>query len=115
MRAQITKTVSIDNQEILDVIITALEGGSNYWYFLRDRYADILSSLEAMLLRWDETSCFKVYDIEDEDTILGYVNIHSIQRGLEFYLEDYEWDEDMDAEYADTFFQLVVMGDIVFG
>jgi len=120
-------TIEIEDQKIKDQIITAIEGGSNYWYYL-----DYLSMLpeynegEALSERigravLDEGIEVPVFDYEDQDEELGKLSKASIENAMMIMASEYPQtlddirEETGDAETADIFFQLAVMGEIVFG
>jgi hypothetical protein len=119
--------IEIEDQKIKDQIITALEGGSNYWYYLKDlsmlpakKEGEALSERIARAVM-DEDISVPVYDIEDEDECLGFLNKGNIQRGLTIMAGEYPQTtkdiimEQGDATTADVFFQHAVMGEMVFG
>ena len=116
----ITIIHKIPNERIIDMLITAFEGGSNYWAIV-DSY-EPSKWLEKMLNNrlLDRVVLFKVYDREDEDDLLGTVTEISIRKGIRLMMEDYpdaynRWmTEQYDAEDADIFLQLVTMGEVVF-
>lgn len=112
-------------QTIEDWLVTALEGGSNYWYYLPD-----LSMLapetkgEPLAVRiaescWDTDVRIPVFDIEGDsgDEPLGFISRENFERGCTLYAEDDRPDmsEDFDADDADVWFQYVVMGEVVYG
>jgi len=118
---------TIEDQKIKDQIITAIEGGSNYWYFLPDlsmlpekKEGEALSERIGRAVL-DEGIAVPVYDYEDQHEKLGDLTKESIAKALEIMSRDYSdhfadmVDETGDADTADVFFQLAVMGDIVFG
>jgi hypothetical protein len=121
-----------------DLIITAVEGGSNYWYFLNEKTCNIISKYkgirkdfhgdyfngtfsEAILTAIMEDRKLIVHDIENEDEILGCLSKDSIEKGEEIMYNKYPQhfanilNENWDAETADVWFQLCVMGELVFG
>lgn len=121
----------ISRQVIEDVIVTALEGGSNYWYFLRDEAIDIIKKNtpemngEPLALRIVEALSkgvvFSVEDIETGDH-LGYLSTKLISKHTEKLYADGHGDrleahvlEQADATDADIVFQYWVMGELVFG
>jgi len=115
-------TMNIIDEEIVDTLVTALEGGSNYWYFLPD--VDMVkiypgkSLSEAIILTVleDESIAVPVMDLEDEEELLGYITKQNIMDGLELFISNgNKFDPAMDAEDADTLFQYIVMKEIVFG
>jgi hypothetical protein len=112
----ITIMHKISEEQITDMLITAFEGGSNYWC-LADSYQPS---------KWGEQikngrMKVKVYDREDEDDLLGTITEQSIRKAIPLMMEDYpdaynRWmTEDYDALDADIFLQLVTMGEVVFG
>lgn len=113
-----------------DLIVTALEGGSNYWYHLgiiRDgleEYKDenklYLSEAVARYALQDY-GVVPIYDYENPEDHLGDLTKESMYEAFKIMKRDYDqhyWDarsENWDADTADVFFQLAVMGEIVFG
>ena len=64
----------------------------------------------------DETVKVPVYDLEDDEEILGYLSRENIQKGLDLYVSNRgEFTDDLDGEESDVFFQYVVTGEITFG
>ena len=134
-RADLTTLLS--PQTIFNLLVTALEGGSNYWYYLADlsmlppksyvpNSPEIEKGFETCLVsRIWEAVCngetIPVYDIENEDEELGKFNIESINKGLELMLQEGSEHfadalaENEDADTGDIFFQFCVMGEVVFG
>jgi len=123
---------SIHFDKFADIIITALEGGSNYWYQLIDEdYRDklppktverqSLSERIAYALYTDPKFELPVYDVEEPDELLGKVTQESMYRAFELakidYPDAYEniMEEQYDASDADILFQLATMGELVFG
>jgi len=123
-------TIHLD--KFVDVIVTALEGGSNYWYQLIDEdYRDklppktpqhqALSERIAYALYTDPKFELPVYDVEEPDELLGKVTQQSMYKAFQIaktdYPEAYEriMEEQYDAADADILFQLATMGDLVFG
>lgn len=120
------------NRELLEnVFVTALEGGSNYWYYINarnhfavrravpvevDRYF-ATAMLSAIL---DHGVKVEVNDIENEDDILGTLSAETIKERLEMLAADdnYSWaleaelDDEGDAESSDVIFQYLVIGEV---
>lgn len=126
VKTSLTASVEIPFQTISDILITALEGGSNYWYYLPDLRAvkklvkeiDISKS-ERIALAVFRGASIPVHDTdaeEGEEAMLGYLNLENIKRGINLYINDGRaLNPCIDADEADLFFQFVVMGKIVFG
>ena len=114
------KAIEISNEDIVNVIVTALEGGSNYWYNLPDlSMVDRVkgkSQSENIALSALNGKAIPVNDLEDEDEHLGDLSAENIERGIKLFIEDgREFDAGIDADEADVLFQFMVMGEIVFG
>jgi hypothetical protein len=128
MKIQIEYTITEDMVE--NVIVSALEGGSNYWYFVdvEDFEQDLPPKNGKALTERISEAVFRnpsfkmpVYDVEDEDDVLGYLSQKNLRRGLELCAKDYPeafkrlTDDEIDAGDADVIFQLTVMGEVTFG
>ena len=113
-----------------NIIVTALEGGSNYWYVLgsikgcpstNDMGGKALSSRIAYGLWHNKDARVCVCDLEDEHEILGILTYDSVRQMLQLACKDYMKEinmmisEDYDAWDADTLFQVLVMGEVTFG
>lgn len=115
-----------------NVIITALEGGSNYWYqlFIDDYRDQLVPKTEKRLALSERISEslyinpkfeLKVYDVENPNDLLGTVTQASMFKA--FQIAEQEWDsayenimeEQYDVSDADIVFQLATMGKVVFG
>lgn len=116
-----------------NMLVGALEGGSNYWYWLDgenlwndDRRAD--EYLESRIIRklWDEGQSLTVYDKEEwyasEELVeLGTMTKESILEAFTLMYDDYPrhyvdlLNQNDDATTADVWFQLAVMKDVVYG
>lgn len=115
------------------VFVTALEGGSNYWYFLPDDAIGVIrkavpkeqdqylsSAFSKAVL--DHNVRVPIHDAEDEDELLGYISASTIQDRLQKLSEDkdYNWalerelNEDGDAESSDVVFQYLAFGEVIF-
>ena len=131
MKINISREVT--REVIENIIVTALEGGSNYWYYINDNGYDAvrnavkmekslpfpLALVEAVL---DHGAVVEICDIEDTDEVLGVVSANSIQDGLQKLADSDEshalMDElsyNGDADTSDICFQYIVMGEIIFG
>ena len=111
------------------IMVTALEGGSNYWYMLdlndtgvsKEKYAGEPLSVKVAKMIWYDRINLRVMDKEDEDVILGEVNIATIKTAFEKICSQYPEtylnliQENYDADDADVFFQIATMGEVTFG
>ena len=118
--------------DVENVIVTALEGGSNYWYLLKEDSVSLIKNAtpnmegEPLAIRmakavWEIGIAIPVYDIEVDmicvDDKLGEITRESMQKAINAYQENRRhWDMDLiDASEADWIFQYAVMGEVVFG
>lgn len=121
-------------REILqNVFTTAIEGGSNYWYFLSDEtivnvrkvvpfeQTPYLSEavFQAVI---DHNLELPINDVHDEDEVLGMISRSTIQRRLQALAdsESYGWalqnemNEIGDADSSDVVFQFLAMGECMY-
>ena len=126
-----TKRNLLTRQQRSYLLSSALEGGSNYWYILptetmttirkykvagEDNYVEdiILKAVKA-----GESLAINDYESEEEE--LGCLNKESIKKGEEIMFKDYKshfadiLNENFDATTGDVWFQLCVLGDIIYG
>jgi hypothetical protein len=113
-----------------NIIVTALEGGSNHWYMLgdtkgipkRDDMPNEAPSQRIAYGLWhNKDSELPIWDLEEEDELLGTLTYDSVREGMQIACKDYIKEinmmisEDYDAWTADTLFQVLVMGEVTFG
>ena len=124
---EVKAAVRIPNQKIMDLIVSALEGGCRYWASFKfpDDWKQNYESYEQIPFKEGN---IEVYDIET-DELLGYLNRMSIKVGLQLMADRKDMKgkvvpsrhfkniatDNEDAETADVFMQLCVMGEIVYG
>lgn len=116
--------INIDDKSLQNLFVGALEGGSNYWYYLPDHFdvpkGECLSTwiFEQVM---NNNLQVKVHDTEDEESFLGWINKYNILTGIQLMADKYKnhfsdfISERDDATTADVFLQLVVLKKIVYG
>jgi hypothetical protein len=123
------KTKKITKEDIINLFVTALEGGSNYWYHIPTMPNGVqeiqnetgMATSEAIGEYVLRGGYIQVNDAEDEEEELGTVDMDSLLDAIQKIKADYPnvyeniIDEEYDAEDADVFFQIAVMGEITFG
>ena len=121
-------------REVLEnVCVTAIEGGSNYWYYLSEGAIRIIRNavpkseepyLAIAMLKsvLDYNVEIPINDTEDEDEVIGYLSIKTLQERLQALANsDDNWalnnelNEEGDASSSDIVFQYMVLGEVVFG
>jgi hypothetical protein len=124
-----TVQTQIDTQRIADLLCTALEGGSNYWYTI----AEFIKP-DAFLFRMDEKQLFrhldyplnpggalKIKDTQGDESVTYTLDLDVIQKGLKLWAEKYPSDyaqflaDNEDAETGDSFLQTCLFGEVVYG
>jgi hypothetical protein len=122
-------TITITSEQRFNLLVSALEGGSNYWYYLhRDAintakpFRQAGDSLVGYIWKAIEANHeIPVRDIESPEEVLGKISLASIERGEQLMAEKYpEHFADIvagndDATTGDIWFQLAVMGELVYG
>jgi len=124
----------LSKQMMSNLIVTAVEGGSNYWY-LFDKEAtkqvrkykgvkhetnEYNTFSEAILVALDKGESILVSDIESEE-ILGVLTKKGIYKATELLHDNYPSvygniiTDNWDMNDADAWFQLAVMGEVKFG
>ena len=137
-----TTEVTIKFEDFEHMLISALEGGSNYWYWLPEK-GDSNAEGMADVLKWAEDKEFEGLapseliaryvwqggavkvtecDTEDQEDCTGWaLNRTNVKRGFKVMQEKYprHWDDlqrdNADAETADVWFQCALMGEVTFG
>lgn len=126
-------TREVTREVLENVFVTALEGGSNYWYYLSEGAIRIIRNVvpkseekylaiamaKALL---EHNVRIPINDAEDEDEIIGYLDMKTLpQRLNRLANSDDSWalsnelDENGDASSSDVVFQYLVMGEVVYG
>ena len=124
---EVKTTKKIPVQTVKDMIVTAIEGGSNYWAYFRfpEGWKKQYGSYENIPFQGDN---IEVFDTET-DEVVGVLNVATIEVGLNLMglFKDVKGKDvperhfnnltsgNFDAETADVFLQLAVMGEIVYG
>jgi len=118
-----TAKVEIPYERIEDLIITGVEGGTNYWMTVEGPW---LAGKDGWLKEQIEKGTLKLsnrHAEEDEDgEIIEKVIDHAaLQKAIDLMAEKYQFhwgnfiNESEDAETGDVFIQLCVLGEIVYG
>jgi hypothetical protein len=132
MEIKIETVVPIEVLE--NVFVTAIEGGSNYWYYLSTRAVTAVRNkvpknedpylataiLKAVL---DHNVVVPINDAENEGDVLGCISKNTLQERLQKLAGDEgckwalnnELNDNGDADSSDVVFQYIVMGEVVYG
>ena len=135
-----TIKTDIPKQRVQDLLVGALEGGSNYWYtidryilptgvYIKDfreggKFTDPFNYYHFSQIVPFTEGCSVVFLAEDHPAPEGkewVLNIESMQHGLDLMAEKYPGvfsdfiNENDDAETSDIFLQLCLFGELIFG
>ena len=139
MKMMITIQKEIPRDIVENIVVTALEGGSNYWYWLTE---DTIKRVRRFVSKEDEpalslaifkavVNSFAVVQVHDKESIgeddevtelLGEISAYTMQERLQklandpiySYALDQELNENGDALTSDIVFQFLVMGECIF-
>jgi hypothetical protein len=133
MKFEIKINQTISREVLEDIFVTAIEGGSNYWYYLphesikairgavpksEDPYLST-AILKAIL---DHDVKVAINDAEDETEVVGIITRSLIEPRLQLLMDSQnKWalerhlEENGDADSADVVFQYLAMGEVVYG
>ena len=127
----ITINQKISRQVLEDIFVTALEGGSNYWYYLSEEAIKLIRDavpksedpyLSTAILKAIEKGVeVPINDAEDEEEVIGIISLKTMQERLQKLSRSGNSDalmahinEEGDADSADIVFQYLAFGEIVF-
>lgn len=130
MNIEVKRKIS---REVLEnVFVTAIEGGSNYWYFLRDDTIAVIRSYvpkeldpcisTAILKALEKGLVIEIHDAEDEDSLVGELNIDTFATRLQKLYDDTNYSSALaleiegngDAYSSDVVFQYLAMGEVIY-
>lgn len=129
----VTTQLDIPKQRISDMLCTAFEGGSNYWMHIGREVAPSCNvwwkgnnDVEYTHLYYPLNLGGSVEIVEDcgddeDDPKTHVLDLAAIHRGITLMAVKYpsHWDDFMsesdDADTADVFLQLCVLGEVVYG
>ena len=130
----ITIKTNISRETLEDIVVTALEGGSNSWYYLSDRVLEITkaavpeylnmslsTAIAAAIL--DHGVTIPINDYENIEEELGEVSLSTMGARLQKLSDDvaysYALREEMsgngDSATSDIVFQYLCLGEVMFG
>lgn len=127
-----TINFEISEETICDQLCTALEGGSNYWYFIGDinrkyfKKGDTLVDNLTRSFMADKNYKLPIYDVESAEEFedmdkLGDVTYDSMANAFSIMSKSYPrqlgniLSGNYDSDDSDIWFQLATMGEVVYG
>lgn len=130
---ELTIKMNVTRETMENIFITALEGGSNDWYFLNDKAIDIVEetvprginkSLAERVFEsvYDKGAIIHVCDVEDhKGEPIGELNRETFQERIDYCVENFSWaimseiNETGDALSSDVVFQCLCLGEVIYG
>lgn len=120
---QVNKTIKLTQEDIDDIVCTALEGGINYWCCEAEVVGDYLGDYASDQI--SRGGKLKLYDAESDD--VWELNLDNFLKGFKLWVEE-GYDEynavqedgtvdccEIDAACADEIVQFALFDEIVFG
>lgn len=111
----------INDADVADLLCTAFEGGSNYWYMLEGYEGDTTGvEFKHIWMPFKPGGAVLVSVPEDDDGKIYKLNREAVQRGLSLMASEYPHrfrhflEGDYDADDGDVFLQLALFGDVIF-
>jgi len=110
---------TVSEERLKDLFITAVEGGSNYWYQIEsDTHGDYLKT---MFTKGLEISNGRMYDKDHPEYVSEHISVETLLHGLKIMHDRYHhhWNyfmsENEDADTADVFLQCALFGEVIYG
>jgi hypothetical protein len=134
MTLKINFTIDVTRETLENIFITAIEGGSNYWYYIGDDAVRAVNSVcpkvsgmsfseRLFTAVYDYDVAVPIHDIEDIDgEPIGIISKDTFKERLErcgneggMWALQQELDEQGDATTSDAVFQYLALNDLVYG
>jgi len=126
---KITIDLHIKDQDIKDIVITALEGGIGYWgclinegedfdLFYKDQKGISTSEFVADLLLSGKSIYFYDSETNSNEGEPWELRLNMILNGIEMYIQETKninFIDNLDSLVADTIFQYAMFNEIVYG
>jgi hypothetical protein len=111
---------NLSSQRIADLIVTCIEGGSEYWVERIDLHGKDYSKKST----YEGTGWKLTVYVDEGDEVVAYIfDKDAVQKGLEYLFSNERYhdfykaitSDDFDAEDADCFLQASLFGELVYG
>lgn len=119
----VQQTIKVTQQDIDDIMCSALEGGITYWCWKAEVIGDYLGEYASEQI--SRGGKLKLYDSEEDEKY--WLDRDKLLKGIKMayegnYYADYGWCDGMtldtcqvDAEVADCIVQLALFDDVIYG
>lgn len=130
MSIQLKRT--IDRDVLENVFVTAIEGGSNYWYFLSDEAIAIIRKYvpkdedeclsTSILKALERGAIIPINDVEEQEDVVGELSMDTFATRLQKLYDDTNYSSSLDLEVqgdgdaysSDVVFQYLAMGEVIY-
>jgi hypothetical protein len=120
MELNINTKVVLSDEDIANILVTAFEGGINYWCkkvkMMKTTVSDDVWDREEKIIASDFIGLggkLRLYEAEgDENWVL---DADKLKKGIEMYFTENGVDMDIDADAADSIIQYALFGELVYG
>lgn len=122
-KIEIITKLTVTEEDIDDIVATALEGGINYWCDRAEVVGEYLGEFASDQI--SRGGVLKLYDAEDDGVYELTLEklLHGIEKACaEHWYADYDWYDgksidtcQVDASVADIIVQLALFDDVIFG
>jgi len=119
----VTTTIRVTEEDIDDIMVSALEGGITYWCWKAEVVGDYLGEYASEqisrggILRLHDSEEDAVYELDIEKMLRGIEKAYA-----DHWFADYGWCDgktldccQVDADVADTIVQLALFDDVIYG
>lgn len=115
--------ITVPTERIQDTLVTAFEGGSNYWYSDLKVVRDVKEPGEMGCHRFHIIPTVKggVISLRDDEGVKHTLNHTKVQKGLQTLAAKFPQHfadliaENDDADTGDAFLQCCIFGDVIYG
>jgi hypothetical protein len=137
MGIKIKVEMEVSDQRISDLLCSAFEGGSNYWYMQLDHELPEGISFEEFraggarqpkdgYCHWCQLiplveGCALTLRVQDDPVKIHRITRECLEKGMGIFAKKYPYhfadfiNENDDADTGDVFLQCVVFGDVIYG
>jgi len=128
---KVSINIELTREVLEDIFVTALEGGSNYWYLIQeeaikkvrevvpDRSIPFSQALFSAV--YDHNVDVDIHDIEEPEEAVGTISMSTMNERIQkCATDDNSWailneiNEHGDATSSDVIFQYIVLGEVVY-
>ena len=122
-----TRRFRLTEEDILDVLCSCIEGGSNYWAQIQnegEQWDEVENELpedhtieEHIMALWNKNYDLVILDIEEDET--HYISFQRFLYAIQSVIDDGTWESadvyDIDGYIGDCIMQYATFGEVIYG